>query len=145
MIKQNQQLEILIQDKERKKYQCLASTPSHSIQYETPQTKNGRVDYAQTDSRAHVTEQCRYVSDNWNMPRDCIISEDMYGLSSGPVEREQYVPKIIDVTDTESSNDKNWSSRDFPWTKNLEVIDYLSFAVLSFTSLPCAYVLHCNG
>lgn len=123
MKKQIQQLEILIQDKERKNSECLASRRTHNIQYETPQTTNHKADYAQAESRAHVKEQGRYVSDNWNMPRDYLCSEDRSGLSSGPIERERCVPDIIDITYTDGSNDKKWSSRDFPWTKNLEVID----------------------
>ncbi|CAH2047817.1 unnamed protein product [Thlaspi arvense] len=125
--KQIQQLEILVQNKERK----MSSTP-HIFQYETSQTTNHTGDYVQTDSRAHVKEQGSYVSDNWNMPRDCLFSEDRRGLSSGPVERERYVPKIINVTYTDGSNDKKWSSRDFPWTKNLEVNNKRVFGNHSF-------------
>ncbi|KAF3500909.1 hypothetical protein F2Q69_00041147 [Brassica cretica] len=58
--KQIQLLEILIQDKEKKNSECLASRPSHNIQYETPQTTNHKADYAQADSRAHIKEQGRY-------------------------------------------------------------------------------------
>ncbi|CAF2040306.1 unnamed protein product [Brassica napus] len=130
--KQIQLLEILIQDKEKKNSECLASRPSHNIQYETPQTTNHKADYAQADSRAHIKEQGRYVSDNWNMPRDYLCSEDRSGLSSGPRERERCVPEIIDVTYTDGSNDKKWSSRDFPWTKNLEVNNKRVFGNHSF-------------
>jgi len=42
-------------------------------------------------------------------------------ISSAPVERERYKPRIIEVNYIEGSNDKRWSSRDFPWTKKLEV------------------------
>ncbi|ESQ29381.1 hypothetical protein EUTSA_v10023226mg [Eutrema salsugineum] len=122
---QIQQLEILIQNKERKK----SSTPTHNFQYGTPQITNCKVDYAQTDSRE---EQGRYVSDNWNMPRDYLLSEDRYGLSSGPVERERHVPEIIDVTYTDGSNDTKWCSRDFPWTKNLEINNKRVFGNHSF-------------
>ena len=80
------------------------------------------MDHPQTDSRAQFSEQGRYASESWNMPRDSSFSVDRYGLSSAPVEREQYVPRIIDVTYTEGSSDKKWSSREFSWTKNLEVI-----------------------
>ncbi|XP_018452745.2 ATP-dependent DNA helicase Q-like 4B [Raphanus sativus] len=130
--KQIQQLEILIQDKERKNSECLASRRTHNIQYETPQTTNHKADYAQAESRAHVKEQGRYVSDNWNMPRDYLCSEDRSGLSSGPIERERCVPDIIDITYTDGSNDKKWSSRDFPWTKNLEVNNKRVFGNHSF-------------
>lgn len=37
-----------------------------------------------------------------------------------PISRD-YAPKIIDVNYTEGSNDKRWSSKNFPWTKDLEV------------------------
>ncbi|RID44756.1 hypothetical protein BRARA_I01528 [Brassica rapa] len=130
--KQIQQLEILIQDKEKKSSGCLASRPTRNIQYETPQTTNRKADYAHADSRVHVTEQGRYVSDNWNMPRDYLCSEDRSGLSSGPIERERCVPEIIDVTYTDGSNDKKWSSRAFPWTKNLEVNNKRVFGNHSF-------------
>ncbi|CAL9238008.1 unnamed protein product [Arabidopsis halleri] len=122
--KQIQQLEILIQNKIRKNSQCLVSTPTHNIQYETPQTINHKVVYAQTDSRAHVKEQGRYVTDNWNTSRDY--------LSSDSVERDQSVSEVIEVSDTESSNDKKWTSRDFPWTKNLEVYNKIVFGNHSF-------------
>lgn len=80
------------------------------------------MDQPQTDFRAHLSDQGRYAGDSWNTPRDSSFSVDRYGLSTAPVEREQYVPKIIDVTYTEGSNDKKWSSREFPWTRKLEVI-----------------------
>ncbi|CAH8381924.1 unnamed protein product [Eruca vesicaria subsp. sativa] len=129
---QIQQLEILIQEKERKNSECLASRPTHNIQYETPQTTNHKADYVQADSRAHVKEHGRYVSDNWNMPRDYLCSGDRSGLSSGSLERERCVPEIIDVSYTDGSNDKKWSSRDFPWTKNLEVNNKRVFGNHSF-------------
>ncbi|VYS49589.1 unnamed protein product [Arabidopsis thaliana] len=130
--KQIQQLEILIHNKERKKSQCLVSIPSHNTQYETPQTTNHEVVYGQTDSPTHVKEQGRCVTDNWNMPRDYLVSKERYDISSGSEEREQSVSEVIDVTDTESSNDKKWTSSDFPWTKNLEVYNKLVFGNHSF-------------
>ena len=78
------------------------------------------------------------------MPRDYLVSKERYDISSGSEEREQSVSEVIDVTDTESSNDKKWTSSDFPWTKNLEVIGYLSSAVPLFTSLLCTHVLQRN-
>ncbi|XP_019093054.1 PREDICTED: ATP-dependent DNA helicase Q-like 4B isoform X2 [Camelina sativa] len=129
--KQIQQLEILIQNKERKTSQCSVLTATQTLQYETSQTTNLQMVYAQTDSRAYVKEQGRYVTDNWNMPEGYLFSEDRNGISSGPVEREQ-IPEIIDVTYTESSNEKKWSSRDFSWTKNLEVYNKIVFGNHSF-------------
>ena len=72
------------------------------------------------------------------MPKDSSLSVDRYGLSSAPVEREQYVPRIIEVTYTEGSNDQKWSSRDFPWTRKLEVICWVSiFSLSTFHVLMC--------
>ncbi|XP_019085268.1 PREDICTED: LOW QUALITY PROTEIN: ATP-dependent DNA helicase Q-like 4B [Camelina sativa] len=116
--KQIQQLEILIQNKERQISQCSVLTATQTLQYETSQTTNHQMVYAQTDSRAHVKE-------------DYLFSEDRKGISSCPVEREQ-IPEIIDVTYTESSNEKKWSSRDFSWTKNLEVYNKIVFGNHSF-------------
>lgn len=100
----------------------MSSTATRTFQYETPKSTNYKMDLPQTDFRSLPIDQGRYACDNWNTPRDSSFSVDKYGLSSAPVEREQYVPKIIDVTYTEGSNDKRWSSHDFSWTRKLEVI-----------------------
>jgi bloom syndrome protein len=52
-------------------------------------------------------------------------------MPSGLVEREPFIPKIIDVNYIEGSGDKRWSSRDFSWTKELEVfkLNYCQFPV----------------
>ncbi|XP_013712208.1 ATP-dependent DNA helicase Q-like 4A isoform X1 [Brassica napus] len=130
--KQIQQLENHIRDKERETSKLLSSTATPSFQYETPKATNRNMDHPQTDSRAQFSEQGRYASESWNMPRDSSFSVDRYGLSSAPVEREQYVPRIIDVTYTEGSSDKKWSSREFSWTKNLEVSNKKVFGNHSF-------------
>ncbi|KAJ0250590.1 DEAD/DEAH box helicase domain-containing protein [Hirschfeldia incana] len=130
--KQIQQLENHIQDKERETSQLLSSTATRAFQYETPIATNRHMNHPQTDSRAQFSEQGRYASDSWNAPRESSFSVDRYGLSSAPVDREQYVPRIIDVTYTEGSNDKRWSSRDFPWTRKLEVSNKKVFGNHSF-------------
>ncbi|ESQ35756.1 hypothetical protein EUTSA_v10006602mg [Eutrema salsugineum] len=130
--KQIQQLENHIRDKERQKPQSLSSAPTPGFQFETPKSTNRKMDLPQTEFQAHLSEQGRYACDSWNMPRDSSFSVDRYGLSSAPVEREQYVPRIIDVTYTEGSNDKKWSSSDFPWTRKLEVSNKKVFGNHSF-------------
>ncbi|KAL0732632.1 hypothetical protein Bca4012_008841 [Brassica carinata] len=130
--KQIQQLENHIRDKERETSKFLSSTATRSFQYETPKATIRNIDHPQTSSRAQFSEQGRYASDSWNMPRDSSFSVDRHGLSSAPVEKEQYVPRIIDVTYTEGSNDKRWSSRDFPWTRKLEVSNKKVFGNHSF-------------
>lgn len=49
-----------------------------------------------------------------------------------PVEREPYIPKYVDVKYVEGSNDKMWSSREFQWTKKLEVCIYTNLKVFNF-------------
>ncbi|XP_010480423.1 PREDICTED: ATP-dependent DNA helicase Q-like 4A [Camelina sativa] len=120
--KQIQQLENHIRDKDSKKSQFLSSTATRTFQYETPKSTSYKMDHPQTDFRPLPSDQGRYVSDSWNMPRD----------SSFSVEREQYVPKIIDVTYTEGSSDKRWSSHDFPWTRKLEINNKKVFGNHSF-------------
>lgn len=39
--------------------------------------------------------------------------------------QRDYTPRVIDISYTEGSGDKKWSSTDFPWTKELEVIFFL--------------------
>ncbi|PVH65586.1 hypothetical protein PAHAL_1G030300 [Panicum hallii] len=46
--------------------------------------------------------------------------------------RREYTPRIIDINYTEGSNDKNWSSRKFPWTKDLEAKNKKVFGNRSF-------------
>lgn len=48
-------------------------------------------------------------------------SMDRFGVSSVPVEREAFTPKLIEVNYIEGSNDKRWANLDFPWTRKLEV------------------------
>ncbi|XP_010533955.1 PREDICTED: ATP-dependent DNA helicase Q-like 4A isoform X2 [Tarenaya hassleriana] len=129
--KQIQLLEIHIQDIERQKSQFLASTATQNFQYETPRRPDFTVDHVHRDAQKHSGEQGKYAHDNWYMPSDS-FSADRYGPSSGLIEREQYIPKIIDVNYIEGSNDKKWSSRDFPWTKKLEVNNKKVFGNHSF-------------
>lgn len=47
-------------------------------------------------------------------------------------EREPFVPRFTEVNYTEGSSDKRWSSRDFPWTRELEVNNRKVFGNHSF-------------
>lgn len=121
---QIQQLEKYIHsrnlDKERQKSHFFASTaPPTSFVYETPQ------------QAIHSSAPKRYEAQDYMGNGPCgsyfqslsFSSVDMYGMSSGPVEREAFVPKIIEVNYIEGSGDKRWTSKDFPWTKKLEVFN----------------------
>ena len=122
--KQIQELERYLQssnlDGERQKSHFFASTsPTSSFQFETPQQTVPRSGPIKYDARVYVGNDPHGSS----MLSFSFSSVDMYGMSSGPVEREAYVPRIIEVNYIEGSGDKRWSSRDFPWTKKLEVFD----------------------
>ncbi|KAK7412041.1 hypothetical protein VNO78_03487 [Psophocarpus tetragonolobus] len=131
--KQIQQLERYIQsgnlNEERQKSHFSASTaPPTSFVYETPRQTvlcNGSKGY---DSQAYMGNGS-YVSSFQSLPS---FSVDKYSMSLGPVEREVFVPKIIEVNYIEGSGDKRWSSRDFPWTKELEVNNKKVFGNHSF-------------
>lgn len=109
--KQIQQLEKYIHsrnlDEERQKshFSTSMATPS-SFVYETPlQNVLG-------------SAPNRYDAQSYMGNGTCASS-----YQSLPVEREAFIPKIIEVNYIEGSGDKRWSSRDFPWTKKLEVFN----------------------
>lgn len=114
--KQIQQLEKHLQttsvEEERQKSQFSASTAaSRTINYETPPAAAFNIDPMRLDTQFHTRNEPDGF-DRWN---------SSYSLPPTPVEREPYIPKYIDVKYTEGSNDKKWSSPNFPWTKKLEV------------------------
>jgi len=122
--KQIQQLEKYIQsgnlNEERQKSHFSASTaPSTSSVYETPQQTGACNGSKRYDTQAYMgIGTCG--STFQSLPS---FSLDNYSISSGPVEREAFIPKIIEVNYIEGSGDKRWSSHDFPWTKELEVFN----------------------
>ncbi|KAK7246876.1 hypothetical protein RIF29_41746 [Crotalaria pallida] len=131
--KQIQQLEKYIHssnlDEERQRSHFSASTapPTYSV-YETPQQtflSNGPNRY---DAQAYMGNGA-YES---SFQPHSFSTVDKYGMSSGPVEREAFIPKIIEVNYIEGSGDKRWSSLDFPWTKKLEVNNKKVFGNHSF-------------
>ncbi|XVE93247.1 hypothetical protein REPUB_Repub01dG0173900 [Reevesia pubescens] len=117
--KQIQQLERYICDVERQKSHFSASTATHTFLYGTPQTASFSIDPIQFDARVHSRNEPNGY-ENWNSSSVSFSSVNNLGVSSGPMEREPYIQKIIEVSYIEGSNDKKWSSRDFSWTKKLE-------------------------
>ncbi|KAL2925187.1 ATP-dependent DNA helicase Q-like 4A, partial [Bienertia sinuspersici] len=59
-------------------------------------------------------------------------SMERFDFSSAPVERELHKARVVDVNYIEGSNDKRWSSTDFPWTKQLEANNKKVFGNHSF-------------
>ncbi|GMI83623.1 hypothetical protein like AT1G10930 [Hibiscus trionum] len=143
--KQIQQLEKYICDVERQRSNFSASTATHAFQYETPRTAStathtfqyGTPQTAafsanpiQFDAQVHLHNEPNGY-DNWNSSTT-FSSINSFGVPSGPIEREPYIPQIIDVNYIEGSNDQKWSSRDFSWTKKLEANNKKVFGNHSF-------------
>ncbi|XP_031504419.1 ATP-dependent DNA helicase Q-like 4A [Nymphaea colorata] len=59
-------------------------------------------------------------------------SMDWKGSAVSFVEREAFAPKLLDVNYIDGSSDKKWSSRDFPWTRQLEANNKKVFGNHSF-------------
>ncbi|TKY71366.1 ATP-dependent DNA helicase Q 4A [Spatholobus suberectus] len=116
-------------NEERQKSHFFASTaPPTSFMYETPQPSvlcNG----PKRDGTQAYMGNGTYGSSSQCLPS---FSVDKYSMSSAPVEREAFIPKIIEVNYIEGSGDKRWSSHDFPWTKELEVNNKKVFGNHSF-------------
>ncbi|GMH23928.1 hypothetical protein Nepgr_025771 [Nepenthes gracilis] len=119
-------------DQERQNSHFSASTTNIlNTQYETPRTACFRMDSMRLDSQNNVFD-LPGSSDRYNLSSVAASSVDRCGFSSVPLVRETYMPSIVDVNYIEGSNDKTWSSRDFPWTKKLEVNNKKVFGNHSF-------------
>ncbi|XP_058771804.1 ATP-dependent DNA helicase Q-like 4A [Vicia villosa] len=130
--KQIQQLEKYIhssnlEEERQKSHFARSMAPPTSSVYETPQRNvinSGPNGY---DAQSYIgkgTYEPSYQSS--------FFSADMSGMPPGPVEREPFIPKIIDVNYSEGCGDRQWSSRDFSWTRELEVNNKKVFGNPSF-------------
>lgn len=105
---------------ERQKSHFSASTTPRSFQYETPQAASSWIDPSKFTAQVHLCNEPG-LYENSNPSSVPFSSVDRFGVFSGAVEREQYIPKVVEVSYIEGSNDKKWSSVNFQWTKKLEV------------------------
>ncbi|KAI3755203.1 hypothetical protein L1987_54999 [Smallanthus sonchifolius] len=108
------------------------TTTTRAFQYESPPTLVSRVDPMRLDDQFYMNNETDGPN-RWNSPSVSYSSagNDIY-TSSAPVEREPYIPKYVEVNYIEGSDDKNWSKRDFPWTKELEANNRKMFGNHSF-------------
>lgn len=122
--KQVQQLEKYLnspsRDEERHRSHYMASTTA---------TKNER------------TPECTFRMNQFDtqssIPYDAqsfVKSGNGYDIGSNFIEREIYTPKIAKVNYIEGSHDDKWSSRDFPWTRKLEV-QFLFYDLVLFLGI----------
>lgn len=106
-------------NEERIMSQFSASTRTPGFQYETPRTVPFRIDPTRLETQFQYNEPVGF--DQWNSSP---MSFSSNGISTAPINREAYIPTYIEVNYVDGSSDKKWSSRDFPWTKKLEVCTY---------------------
>ena len=118
-----------------------STAPPSSFQFERPNQNELRSGSMRYDDQAYTSNKPCGMS----FQSISFSSVDKYDMSSGPMERETFMPKIIDVNYIEGSGDKRWSDRNFPWAKMLEVFNYCpplafvnhqSTVVLVFAHLP---------
>ncbi|KAL7157320.1 hypothetical protein ABFS83_02G070000 [Erythranthe nasuta] len=133
--KQVQQLEKYLNttsvNEDRNMSQFSASTTApRAFQFDTPSTMPFRIDPRRLDSQFQANNE-PYGFDRWGSSSTS-FSADGFGTSTAPFEREPYVPKYIDINYIDGSNDKKWSSREFSWTKELEVNNKKVFGNHSF-------------
>lgn len=142
--KQIQQLEKYIhssnlEEERQKSHLATSMAPPTSSVYETPQRNvisNGPNGY---DAQPYIGNGTYEPSH-----QSSFFSADMSGMPPGPVEREPFIPKIIDVNYSEGSGDKQWSSRDFSWTRELEVFKVNFCQILVYTThYCCIYISVC--
>ncbi|KAF3444465.1 hypothetical protein FNV43_RR14157 [Rhamnella rubrinervis] len=134
--KQIQQLEIYLRsnslDEERQKSHLFASTATPtSFQYETPHEAAFRIDPWRFDAQVQLQNEPGGY-ENCNSSSFPFASVDRSGIFSGPVGREPYIPKFVEVNYIEGSTDKKWSSENFSWTKKLEANNKKVFGNHSF-------------
>ncbi|XP_076915597.1 ATP-dependent DNA helicase Q-like 4A [Bidens hawaiensis] len=139
--KQIQQLEKYLQSSsvtEKGSKSTLTSahtTTTRAFQYESPPTLASRVDPIRLDNQFYMNNDADGPN-RWNSPSVSYSSAGNINIniniSSAPVEREPYIPKYVEVNYIEGSDNKNWSKRDFSWTKELEVNNKKVFGNHSF-------------
>ncbi|KAF4357186.1 hypothetical protein F8388_003333, partial [Cannabis sativa] len=133
--KQIQQLEIYLRsnsvDEERQNSHFFASTTPQTFHYETPQASVSRKDPWKFESQVHLrNEPGAYESCNFSSAS--FSSVDRFDISSSTGEREPYIPKLVEVNYIEGSDNKKWSSQNFPWTMKLEDNNKIVFGNHSF-------------
>ncbi|XP_038877365.1 ATP-dependent DNA helicase Q-like 4A isoform X2 [Benincasa hispida] len=118
-------------NEERHRSHLLATTVTpKTFHFETPQGVEFMTDSRLNTSHVHLHCEPRRI-EPWNSMGSS-YSDERFGMSSGPAEREPYIPKVIDVNYIEGSNDRKWSSQNFSWMKELEANNKKVFGNHSF-------------
>lgn len=121
----------LTQDEERQQSHSMASTTAHQGHHPTSILSSSFV------KDTNIFQSPIYTRNEPGESGLCFSSAPysyMDGLSMPlPSVQRDYTPRAIDISYTEGSGDKQWSSTHFAWTKELEVI---------FFKIICNYFKH---
>ncbi|KAL5538281.1 hypothetical protein UlMin_046296, partial [Ulmus minor] len=133
-------------DEERQSSQFCASTATpRSFQYETPQAAASRIYPRRFDTQVHLRNEPGAYK-NCSASSVSFFAVVRFDFFSGTVEREPYIPKIINVNYLDGSSDKKWTSVNFPWTKKLELPAIIcrrkTLVVCSLVSLIQDRIMH---
>uniref|UniRef100_A0A453C0B8 DNA 3'-5' helicase n=2 Tax=Aegilops tauschii subsp. strangulata TaxID=200361 RepID=A0A453C0B8_AEGTS len=130
----NKQIQILgdymarpTQDDERQRSHSMASTTA-AEGHHPPMTPSTFVDNNRSQSQFYDMN-APWDGGSCYTPAPCTYMDSNIPLTS--VQRD-YTRRNIDISYTDGSGDKKWSSTDFPWTKELEVHNKRVFGNRSF-------------
>ncbi|XBI92361.1 hypothetical protein VPH35_029441 [Triticum aestivum] len=130
----NKQIQILgdymarpTQDDERQRSHSMASTTA-AEGHHPPMTPSTFVDNNRSQSQFYDMN-APWDGGSCYTPAPCTYMDSNIPLTS--VQRD-YTRRNIDISFTDGSGDKKWSSTDFPWTKELEVHNKRVFGNRSF-------------
>uniref|UniRef100_A0A0D9W543 DNA 3'-5' helicase n=1 Tax=Leersia perrieri TaxID=77586 RepID=A0A0D9W543_9ORYZ len=120
----------LTQDEERQRSHSMASTTA--LQSHHP-IVTPSISFVQDTNRFQSPIYIRNEPGNNGLCFSSAPYSYMDGLSTPlPSVQRDYTPKIIDISYTEGSSDKKWSSTHFAWTKDLEANNKKVFGNRSF-------------
>ncbi|KAF5733498.1 putative DNA helicase hus2 [Tripterygium wilfordii] len=124
--KKIQLLEKHLSNDERQKSHFAASTANY-----TPQGSTFRIEPMRFDAFVNSQNERGGYEDR-NSSSVSFSYVDGFGASSCPIDRDQHIPKLLEVNYIEGVNDPKWSSTIFPWTKKLEAKNKEVFGNHSF-------------
>ncbi|XP_077238725.1 DNA helicase (RECQl4A) isoform X2 [Tasmannia lanceolata] len=119
-------------DEERQRSHYLASTAAaKGFQSEIHSVGAFRIDPPVFNAHGDIRSEPQSCA-NWISSSMSYSPMDRIGFPPGPVGREAFTPKFVEINYIEGSNDKRWSNGDFPWSRKLEANNKKVFGNHSF-------------
>lgn len=103
-----------------------------AFDYETPTTMPYKIGRTRLDSQFQENYEL-YGSDRWGSAYVSSHIANGIGVSTALFERTPYVPKYTHVNYIDGSTDKKWSSREFSWTRKIEVFFFFGLEISSYS------------